>query len=686
MEVMPGTAAQVVIPSPGLRVRTLLLALPSLAAYGVLAALYPALAEQIVRFVAFFLLFLALPSFALGLALPLGNRSWAESFFLGYPPAQALLFLLIFVGATYGVPWLPVALPAACGLALPLLLRSRQVRQAPSLATGEFLLIAVPLCLALAICFLKFVSSPLPTPGHPAIFYQDDPGTAAFVWSAVNAIQYGVPYSLPWAAGFPNYPFHRIYHFTYAFATYAFGVRPLEQIMFLWAPAQWLMILGAVVAGCRHFARFSYLETGMAITLLLFSDGFDFNAQTSIQTLAYFHTFFFGLPAFLLLLTGFYGYLGNRCQVSSLHMACCYFVTVGVKANLLLFFPLSLFPVFLYRLYKRTSLKLDLKLAALILASAATVFYTHFNNLGLSHAKLKTFHLWPVLMGTIGNLITMLYAVGPFFVIAVLAADRDLLLRERLRRDSQFHAVLLTFCLTAAVFLKVVGYTGGECYFYWQARLMTLVAFVWLASHALVWRTRVVAPVVAVALAGGLWFFSSHVLTLHTSTSGHPAQAASKNIDDDEMQGLRWASENLDRRQVFFTNKDSYLGYYLVGYIKTCMPDYLGISGMQGYAWMGGFFSHKIEEVINPRRVWVEKFVEAKDLDQQEEALRHIDARYYFHCERQHPSSFVGLGALRPVYQNPSLTIYEISPPPPALSAAPAAVQKGGEDRTAASQ
>ena len=233
MEMMasPAQAVQTAAPKTAPRWLPPLLALPPVAAYAVLAAMYPALAESIARFAGYFALFLALPSLALGLALPLGQRSRAESFFMGYPAAQVLLFLLIFFGGKYGAPWIPAALPAASLAALPLLLRAKRARLAPALGAGEFWMIAATLTLATALCFIKFVTFPMPTPGHPAVFYQDDTGTAAFVWSAVNAIQYGVPYALPWAAGFPDYPYHRIYHYIYGFATFAFGIDPVEQIM-----------------------------------------------------------------------------------------------------------------------------------------------------------------------------------------------------------------------------------------------------------------------------------------------------------------------------------------------------------------------------------------------------------------------------------------------------------------------
>lgn len=641
-----------------------LLLLPPLLAYGVLAGMYPALVLPMGRFLAFFALFLALPSLSLGLALPLGERSRTESFFLGYPAAQVLLFLLIFFGAKFRLPWLPVALPAASLAALPLLLRTKSARQAPVFRRADFFVAGAALVAALAICFIKFAAYPMPTPGHPALFYQDDTGTAAFVWSAVNSIEYGVPYALPWASGFPDYPYHRIYHFTYAFATYAFGVDPLEQILFYWAPAQWLMLAGGVVAGCRRLAGFSVPETWVAVLLLLFSDGLDFNAQTSIQTLAYFHTFFFGLPAFLMLLLALYGHLGGRSKISPLHAAACYFVAAGVKADLLPFVPFALFPVFLYRLFKRLSLKIDLRMAVYFIASAGMLFYTHYSNLGMSKARTKAFHIWPALMGTIGNLITMAYVVVPFLVVAVLAADRDILLRERLRRDSQYHVMLLTFCLGAAVFLKVVGYTGGEAYFYWQARLILLVAFAWLAAHALRWRTRLVAPVVAAVLACGLWFFYGNVsATAMQSEKGMPKVRAEKDIDYDELMGLRWASQNLIRTKVFFTNKDSYLGYYLVGFIKNFTPDYLGLSGMQGYAWPGDAFSEKTQAAITARRNWVEKFNDSDDPKVKAEALQNIEVDYYIHCERQHPYDFSGFPEMRPVFKNPAITIYEIARP-----------------------
>lgn len=648
---------------------TLLLSVPVVATYCILAAVYPYMAEQIARFALFFSVFLALPSLALGLALPLGDRSGTESFFFGYPVAQMLLFLLIFAGWKLRIPLLPLALPATSLLALPVLLRSPRFRPRAGFKTGDALLVFGVTACAVALCFLKFMHAPQPEPGHPATFFIDDPGTAGFVWSAVNSIEYGVPYSLPWASGFPDYPYHRIYHFIYGFATYLLKVDPTQQIMYFWAPAQWLMLAGALVAGSRRLAGFTLAQSLAAAVLILLSDGLTFNSFISIQTIAYHHTFFFGFPALLLMLFWFYGHLGGyRQDVSTLHAASCFFVAAATKASLLAFIPFAVFPVFVYRLLKRISVKVDLKLAASFLIFGCVLYFTHYHNLGNGQFRSKPFKLGSVLMGTIGNLVTLSYVLGPFALVTLMVADWDVVLRQRLKRDGQYLIMLLTFCLAFCVFLKVVGYIGGEVYFYWHARVIALVAFAALAGHALAWRTRLAAPLMAAVLAAGVLMLLYGNMQLwgardNTNAKYMPADIRDKNIDYDELVGLQWASEHLVRHRPFFTNKDSINMNYLGGYVKSYLTEYFGFSGVQGYAWIGDFFSPNIVQAISARRVWVDKFVESDDPEQKREALRHIEAAYYFHCERKRPYDFSRIPELRKLYGNTSISIYEIVRP-----------------------
>lgn len=643
------------------RLNGLLLALPPLAAYCVIGQLYPALTTQLALFVGFFTVFLALPALAFGRLLPLGERSWTESLFLGYPLAQVAYFLGVFSGARLGQPWLAAASPV---LALILLLaspRSGRGKGATALPVSSLLLILAALIPALCICFIKFKLVALPTPGHPAEFYHDDVGTAAFVWSAARSIESGMAYMSPLISGV-QYPYHVIYHYSYAFPAYALGLPPVEQILYFWPPLHWTMLAGAVVTGCRRLAGLSVLETGLAILLLLFSDGIGFNSSPSVQTMAYFHTFFFGLPSFILLLTSLYGYLsGRNTQISAAHLACCYFVAAGTKANLLPFLPIALFPVFVYRLYKRTAIRTDLKLAAGFCLSAVLLFFTHYQNLGHSQAQFKAFKFWKVFMGSLGNLGDMALVIGPFALLALIAADRDEVFRHKLRRDWQYHLFLLTFAVASAVFLKVVNYVGGDFYLYWQTRLITLVGFASLAAHAFTWRKRVVAPLTTLVLIAGVVLFALHLVPLiWPPETWSPVDAEARNIDAQELEGLRWASAHLDHTRSIFSNKDHFYGKYLGANIRIIMFDYLGFSGMQADAWPLEQLPPNLKAMVEERYAGYERFWAAKTAAEREEALRDIKADYYFHCERQVKSDFAGLSGLREVYRNPSLTIFEL--------------------------
>jgi len=658
------------MPAPNTMLKAALIALPPAAAYFVLGSLYPYMTTQLAQFALFFLGFLVLPALAIGLWLPLGERSWTESLFLGYPPAQVVYFLFVFCGARFGQPYAALALPVLAVVVVGLSLRKSEGRLgAPTLPTSTLLLILGVLVPALALCFFKFTSLSFPTPGNPMDYYHDDVGTAAFVWSAVSSIETGGPYMLPFVAGF-QYPYHVIYHYSYAFPCFALGIPPMEQILFLWPPLHWTMLAGAAVVGLRRLAGLSVLETALAVLFILFSDGLDFYAMPSLQTLAYFHTFWFGLPAFLLLLATIYGYLsGRRSQISATHAACCYFVAAGTKANLLPFLPIALLPVFVYRLYKRVSVKKDCLLALGFIVAAVLLFFTHYQSLGTGQAQFKAFKPWSLFMGTLSNLLTMAMVAGPFALVGLLAADRDQVLRRKLRQDRQYHLFLFTFCLASAVFLKTVNYVGGDFYFYWQIRIITLVGFAALAGHALKWRTALVAPVVVLVLVAGLWQFGSNRYALTRPVENwRAADENAKNVDADEVEGLRWASTHLNRTRPMFTNKDKFLGNYLGGYMQVDLFDYLGFSGMQGYAWVGESLSQQTKAVAQARHARINDFLNAKTPAEREAALAHIGADYYFHCERLRPSDFSGVAGLRQVFRNPSLTIYELTGPKDAAS------------------
>ncbi len=632
--------------------------LPPLAAYAILGSVYPALVSQLASFAVFFAAFQLLPALALGQALLRGDYAVSEKAFLGYPPAQAVLFLLVYASGQFQLSWLPLALPALSVIILLLWARSRP--SCVALPNSTLWLIMITASLALAVCFTKFLAVAMPTPTTPTEFYHDDIATAAYVWSGVRVLETGLPFSLPFASGFPlSYHLLSIYNYSYAFKL--IGALPLEQVLYYWPPLHWGMLAGGVVVACRRFAMFSVQETAVAILLLFFCAGYGFFASPGLQLFMYFHTYFYGLPALILLLALLYCYLGGRRDhIDVAYASLLFLVVAGTKANLLLFIPLSLLPVLLYRIATRKVRRADFALVAAMLAVVPVLLACLYQYPGSTMVSFGNIKYGKLFMGALGCLTDMMIVVGPFLLVAVLAADANPVIRHKLAQDRQYHIFFFAFVLSSSVFLKLVNYVGGDFYFYWQAGVIAALGFVGVATHALKWRTKHCTVLVVLLLALGLGTF---VRKQYFSPGGNwqPQNASAKNIDAAEVEGLRWASEHLDRKKTFFTNKYFFLGSYLGQYLPVDMPDYLGLAGLQGYAFPIDALGY-IKKETDRRVALMQRFWEANAPEEQDAALSQLGADYYFHCERLAPGNYSGLRNLREVYRNPSLTIYELNP------------------------
>jgi hypothetical protein len=654
------------------RLRDLLLFVPLAACYLFICRQNPDLAPHLPIFLGFMAAFLVLPALGLGGLLVRTPLSLAERLALGSPAALAMLFVVAYAGAALRQPlllWVQPALGlAACCTAFGPGRRTSAkpgisaaaVAEDPVPATpwGDLLLILVVLTAALALCLPKLAGVSLPNPGMTVEYYIDDIMMGSYIFSVLRALEHGLPYMHPMVAG-GTLTTHMLYHFCYAACTLTTSIHPIDLVIFLWPPVLWLFLASAAVVGCRRLAGFTLLETFLAIVLLLFTSGVNFFGSPSVQLFGYQHTFFLGLPALILFTTTLYGYLsGRRPRLFAVHAALSYLICASTKAPLLMLLPVSLLPVLFLRLFKRQIRAMEFLLAGLVIAFAATLRLTIYPDTGIVATHLPKLMKLP--MGTLGNLGEMAVVLGPYLILATLALESNPVLRLKTKRAGQYLLFCATFVLVSAFMLKLFNFVGGDFYFFWQARILVLLAFAPVAAHILAWRMPRFVPVLALLLVLGVGVTLQRIfLPLDIYYNDVPEEAQAKYLDAGEREGLRWASTNLDHRSTFFTNKDSYLGSYMGGFISLPLFDYLGFSGMQGYAFPMRWLPENILRTANERIKILEGFHKAPSPEAKAEILAQTPVDYYLHCTRLAPQNFAVPDCLRVVHNNQSIIIFE---------------------------
>jgi hypothetical protein len=641
-------------------VKELLLLLPLAACYVLISRLNPTLAPQLPSLLFFMVGFVVLPAIGLGRLLVRLPLTPAEGLALGSPAAMALLFGLAYATAAFHLPGLIWAQPAIGGVAcLVAWVRARRkaVGQTPTqMPLGDLLLTGAGLAAGLALCVPDIVATSVPGPGVALNYYIDDVGHASYVFAALRAMEHGLPVWDPLVAG-TTLSYHLLFHFCYAACFQVTGAHPLDQVMLLWPPALWLLLVGAIVTGCRKLAGFTLLETAIVLVLTIFSSGWGFNSTPAVQLFSYQHTFFMSLPAVFLFVTALYGYLtGRRTRLLAVHTAVSFLVCSATKAILMPVLPLALLPVLVLRFVRRQVRRPELVLVGLCLTAAVALKLSLYRD--TARAVLQLPALGKLLMGVLSCLGEVGLALGAYFAFTAFAADANPVLRRKLDRDGQYYLFCLTYVLVSVVLLKTFNFIGGGFYFYWYARVLVLLAFAPVAAHVFTWRTPKFAPALIVLLLLGLGM-TVWSMFFFTQTKGLPEDMSAKVLDQDERDGLRWAAAHLDRRKSFFTNKDSYLSSYLGTYIHSDMYDYLGLSGLQGYAWSTSWLSEPALSMARGRAQGQRAFFEAATPEARAAVLAELDVDYYFQCVRLTPPGFVVPPCLREVHRTPSLVIYE---------------------------
>lgn len=648
------------------RLKNIAILLPLLAHFAYLYLFHPSYAQDIPVFLGFLALFLFLPSICYGAALLPFRSTLAEKLFLGSPVAVATFVALAYAEAATHIQWLVWLQPFLAVLA-GAALTPFALRRAPAQDTAtcdpdrsedaKFLLLTFAvLSIGLAVMVQKVLWVSVDAAGgNPVTHYVDDMGMVGYVFAAARAMADGLPVQQAALAGFPL-GYHLFMHYTYAACTQITGIHPVTVELLLFPPVAYFLIAGAVVAGGRVLARFTFLESVLATLLLVFGAGQNFFGSHTIQIFYYCHTYTFGLPAMVLFCAGMSGYLTGRTdRLPVLYLTVCFFAAVGSKANLGILLPLSLLPVLALRFRRGQLTARDILLAASCAAAVLVLKVMLYTN--TARAAYDGFPRFSkILTGSFGNLKEMLGVVGVYLAIMVFAADSNLALKAKLKRAQPYLLFLGCFVVLSAVLLKLFNFVGGDQYFFWQARVITIFAFVPFAAHILAWRTRgfVLAVAAVVALSVG---FGVPYLLPPKGDKGKPTTAAGNALFADEREGLLWAYRNLNHSQSFFTNRDHYFGNYMGNGIRLDYFDYLAFSGLQGYAWLttdlvGDMKAAAVERTQNQKA-----FLQASTAQEAQAALEKIGARYYFHSTRL--ADVIVPDGLKELHRTPGLVIYE---------------------------
>lgn len=631
------------------RLSSLAILAPPLAAYALLGWLYPEIAQGILLYCAFSMGYILLPGYAFShLLLPL-RLGVAERICLGYPISQAALFLLAWGGSRLGTLWAGYAvLPVLSLYAFWDIARTKSEDRASPLFF--LLLSAGASALALALCFFYFLGTPFPTAGHPVGYYYDDALMTLGAFSAAKAMVSGLPFMDGRFGDIPT-TYHIMLFVNNAMAHLVTRVHPLTVQVFLYPVLHWALTVGAVVAGCRHLAGFSRTQTILAVCLVFFTAGFTFNAIHFIQTFSYFHTFFYSFPPALVFGLLLYGVLSDKLPRAPVLYCALVFIAAGAaKSVVLLQIPLALVPVLAYRVWHKKAGRNDVSFICIVLAAVLLLRAIEYHSTG--QLLIRKFNL----VNSFAELGFNIFDSLPLLLLVYALATRNRLTAYKFSQQAQYGLFVLSMFVVAQVLTRAIEFVGGDQYFFWYFRLYLCFFVAAFLGYAFDKKMRAVMLLTAgVILAGACyivnWQFSSFL------AARTPIQAT---LDRGEWDGLMWAYNNLDRTKRIVCNKMSILETRGVNTVPAHYYDYLSVSGMYGYAWVTEWLPPAHRGALTERLNLVNAFWAAKTPAEQGRLLGQIPADYLFVNNRFEPHDFTMLPGLRRIYANPSFEIYAL--------------------------
>ena len=624
--------------------------LPVLAAYAVLVRLHPQLGLDPVRYLAYAVGFILLPSYACARLLLKMDLGVAERICLGFPVSQALLFLLAWGGSRLGISWWgALALPGLGLFALwdMVVVRGQARRSEP------FFHIAVTdiTAISLALCLRSFIQAALPGEGAHVVIQGDDAFVVMSTFSAIKGLLTGLPYM---EGRFGDLPFayHILMMVNNGVAHLVTGIHPLKLQLHIYPVLSWCLLAGAVVAGARRFAGFDRTQTVLAACLLFYSSGVIFEATPWVQMFGTFHTYFPSLPGAIILGMLLFGVLtGRLASFPGAYFCPLFFAVCAAKGVPLVLVPLSLLPVLAYRLVKRQLGLQDLKFTAGVLVSGLVLRLIEYTSFG--QLAFKKFNLLNSSLELFANALE----IAPFVLVIGLVATHNRLTRHELLKSRQYILFVASLFIACISLTRAIDFIGGEQYFFWYFRIFLMIFVASYFGYALLLRNTTVRVAIAAVVLGAVSVF----LFYQHQTIDAEKDREYISLNENEASGLLWAYNSLDHGARMLTNSSTYV-FSHNGVLGSYGPmDYLAVSGLYGYAWTYPWLPDRDRTVVDARLAKANAFWKAKTPEERQRLLAELPVDYLFVRKREDKGlDYTGLAGVRRIYTNEDLDIYAL--------------------------
>ena len=623
---------------------------PVLVAYAALVYFHPQIGLAPLRYLAFAVAFIILPSYACSKLLPQRDLGVAERVCLGFPISQALLFLLAWGGSRLGLSWWgALGLPALGLYALWEIVRTRSQAQ----RSEPFFLIAVTAIttISLALCFRYFLITTQPGEGVPVFIFGDDAYMIMGTFSAIKAMLSGLPFM---EGSFGDIPFayHTMMQANNGVAHLVTGIHPFQLQLYLYPVFHWALLVGAVVAGGRRFAGFDRKQTLIGACLLLYASGVSFEASPWIQTFSFFHTYFYSLPGSILLGMLLFGVLSERLpQFPGVYTALLFFSVSSAKGVLLVLLPLSLLPVLAYRLYHRKLGRDDLKFSVGVLLSALVLRLIEYTSSG--QVQLKKLNVLNTSIEVFSNAMEFV----PFVLLVIIIAMQNRLVMHKVMKSKQYIILIAAMFVISIALTRVIDFVGGRQYFFWYFRTFLFIITASCIGYAFDLRKKALsAGVVFVLLCTVSIFLYSSSKLIHSNSA-----ETTFSLSQNESDGLFWAYNNLDHSARIISNGAYGLKVQHGIWAPFGPLDYLVLSGLYGYAWLNDWMPPDTRKVVDARLVAVKDFWMASSTEERQSRLAAIPVEYLFVRKREDRGlDYTGLAGVRRIYSNEDLDIYAL--------------------------
>lgn len=612
--------------------------------------LHPQLGLSPILYMAYALAFIILPSYACSRLLPQKDLGLAEGVCLGFPISQALLFLLAWGGSRLGLSWWgALGLPALGIYGLWELFKTRK----NGLRSEPFFLISVTAIttISLTLCFRYFIQTKLPGEGLHYTMYGDDAMMSMWTFSAIKGLRSGLPF-MEGSIGDLPFTYHIQMFANNGIANILTGIHPAFIQLYIYPVLFWYMLAGGIVASARRLAGFNRKQTILAVIFILYTSGLSFETLSTTQMYAYFHTYFFSLPPFIIMGMLLFGVFSKHmAKLPGVYFAFLFFGACSAKAVPLILIPLSLLPVFFYRLLNNEANADDFKCSAGILLSALTLRIIEYTSSG--HMVFKKFNL----LNSTLFLGTSILEVAPYIIIIIIITN-DRLAKHKTISNNQFNIFAFSMFLLSITLTRTIEFVGGYHYFYWYSRIIFLICIAYIFSFAITkFRVALATATITLVICAMLAFIYSE----YRSMRAVHAMEGMASLSPQEWDGLMWAYNTLDHNAFILSNGARGNPNGKMGSTSATSFDDLAVSGLYGYAWPSDWRPLEVRDMADKRLAVVEAFWKASSTVERQRLLANLPVDYLFvHKNNDRALDYTGLTGVRKIYCNDEFDIYAL--------------------------